>query len=224
MSVHTGRKSAGGLTALLCAGLFFVSMIVNSCAHQEPPQGPPPPPPNKTFRPVPDDSKLSETQLKEASIRYGGSMNAVVEPPNLDRASMQQPESNDPAMPDQPSLVLGPISSENISGQTGGMDAGQAIRETITGVLTQNGSVIVVDAPEERYKNDSPRPDLAARGIRYVVKGVLSFNQESGQNTVFLRAVHTGTGKIKAVASARHAESDQAALQAATIMLERLEF
>lgn len=215
------------LKAFLCLGTLSMLISFGGCAHQEPASEPPPPPSPplpKAFRQVPDDTQLSDTQLKEASIRYGGSMNAVVEPPNLDRASIQHSESTDPAMPDQPSLVLGPISSESPSGQSDGADAGQTLRETITQVLARDNSVIVVDAPEERYKNDSPRPDLAARGIRYVVKGVLSFSKDSGQNTVFLRAVHTSTGKIKAVASARDPEVIRAASQAATIMLERLEF
>jgi hypothetical protein len=212
------------LTVFLCVGLILFSVSFISCIYSEQPAMPVPPPPRKEFRPVPDDSELSENQLKEASIRYGGSMNAVVEPPNLDQASIEYPESTDPVMPHQPSLVLGPVLSENMSGQSDGKDAGQAIRETITKIFTGDNKVIVVDAPEERYKADSPRPDLAARGIRYVVKGVVSFNQESGQNTVFLRAVRTSTGKIRAVASARHDETNLAASQAAVIILERLGF
>lgn len=210
--------------AVLVWVLLLSMVLLSACVQKKPPLSPAQPPPQKQFRPVPDDSQLSQKQLKEASTRYGGSMNAVVEPPNLDRASVETPGDAEPAMPRQPSLVLGPVWADSLSGKFSHGEASQKIREIITGVFTRGGKVIVVDAPEERYKNDFPRPDLAARGIRYVVKGVVSFNKASGQNTVFLRAVRTSTGKVKAVASARHTEKDQAAHQAAGILMKRLEF
>jgi hypothetical protein len=120
-------------------------------------------------------------------------------------------------------VVLGPVNAEQLE-QAGvdGIDAGQSIRETISQRLTAENSVTLFDAPQERFIDDSPRPDLARRGVRFVVKGVVSSSTVSREITVFLRAVNTASGKVAMVASARDASRNQAAVEAADRLIRKL--
>ena len=206
---------------ILLKSLMFLLIILAGCQSVEPP--PPAEKPSesypKFFQPVGEDSQIPKQKLQETSQRYGGALNSVVAPPNLDQQSLTAPPET--GMPTQLSLVLGPLTNENMGSDN--PNANQSLRETIAHEFTANHDLILVDAPEERYKNDSPRPDLASRGIRYVVKGVVSHSQKSGNTTVFLRAVYTINGKVKAVASGRHQEDNQAAGEAARSLLKKLE-
>ncbi len=210
---------------ILVRSLMLLLILMPGCQFIDNPTPPPPPAEKpvgshpKLFQPVGDDSQIPDAKLRETSLRYGGALNSVVTPPNLDQQSLAAPAEIDGSS--QLSLVLGPLTNENAG--TGDFNASQSLRETIAHEFTANHDLTLVDAPEERYKNDSPRPDLASRGIRYVVKGVVSFSEKSGKTTVFLRAVYTVNGKVKAVASGRHQEARQAAGEAARTLLHKLE-
>jgi len=187
--------------------LAAVLVVITGCAsvEEEPVAGP------KVFVPVSDEGQLPEKVAQDASSRYEGSMDAA---------------SGSSAITGQASglsVVLGPINSENVGASVGtNGDAGQRIREVIAQRITAQSGITLVDAPEERFADDSPRPDLARKGIKLVVKGVASYNEKAGQTTVFLRAVKTSTGKVSAVASGRAVSADEAAGQAATRLVEKL--
>lgn len=120
-------------------------------------------------------------------------------------------------------VVLGPINAERLEKANQGVsDAGQSIREMISQKLTSNSEVTLYDAPKERFINDSPRPDLARKGVRFVIKGVVSSSTVSDDITVFLRAVNTATGKVAMVASARNTSIDQAVDDSAARLLKKL--
>ena len=211
------------------SGLRFIFIVcllsvVCGCQTYEPPPPPPPPqisePPAKVFQPVAEDSQLPEEKLKAASERYDGALNS----PSMSPGSAVQSKSEPISHYNQNGrlvLVLGPVVNENSTSQKS--NVGQSLREAIAHELTSTRDIQLIDAPEERYKNDSPRPDLARRGIRYVVKGVASFSPKSGQTTVFLRAVNTGNGEVEAVASGRNAEENRAAGDAARRLKKKLE-
>ncbi len=211
-----------GLQYLILIPLTF---FFGACQLYEPPPPPPPTqvlePPAKVFEPATEDSQLPETKLKAASQRYGGALDAGGGPaPGLagQTSRVQAPPAGQDG---RRSLVLGPVVNEN--GGSGNMNAGQSLREAIARELTTTRDIQLIDAPEERYKNDSPRPDLARRGIRYVIKGVANLSPKSGQTTVFLRAVNTGSGEVEAVASGRRSDPNQAAADAARGLLKKLE-
>ena len=79
-----------------------------------------------------------------------------------------------------------------------------------------------MDAPLERLVDDSPRPDLARRGIRYVVKGTVHYEEDSEQVKVFLRAVETQTGNVAAAAAGAAPQVDAAAEQATERLVRNL--
>jgi TolB-like protein len=205
--------------------LFCLAGLIACQTYETLPPPPPPPaiqePPAKVFSPVKEDSQIPEDRLKEASRRYDGAL-TTSSPTPASQPEARVPVPASPAAGDnRHSLVLGPIVCEN--SPAGNRNAGQGLREAIARELTSNRDIQLIDAPEERYKNDSPRPDLARRGIRYVVKGVASFSQKSGKTTVFLRAVNTSSGEVAAVASGRHTDPNQAAGDAARGLMQKLE-
>ncbi len=120
-------------------------------------------------------------------------------------------------------MILGPVNAQRvINEEEVSSDAGQSIREVISQVLTSSSDITLFDAPEERLVDDSPRPDLARKGVKFVIKGVASTSRDSGETTVFLRAVNTMTGKVAMVASARDKSRNQAAEQTARNLLQKI--
>jgi hypothetical protein len=160
--------------------------------------------------------------VQQASDEHGGSMvSASAKPSAAGGAVMPGPTL--PAAGKSVTLVLGPVDAERLEGtQAGSKDAGQGIREVISQRLTASGRITLFDAPEERFIDDSPRPDLARRGVQYVVKGIASFNADSSEVTVFLRAVETMSGKVVMVASARDRSRDSAAAEASDRLLNKM--
>jgi len=158
-----------------------------------------------------DQGQIPAETLRDASARYEGSMDPGT-------------EASSPGGAKIINLVLGPVNLENFeTPPPPAVDAGQRIREVIAQKITAREGFSLLDAPKERFINDSPRPGLARRGIQFVIKGVASFNQGSGKTTVFLRLVNTRTGKVALVASGRNEKSDAAASQAAERLLQKME-
>lgn len=159
--------------------------------------------------------------VQQASDEHGGSMVSASAKPSATGGAVMP----GPTLPAGKSvtLVLGPVDAERLEGtQAGSKDAGQGIREIISQRLTASGRITLLDAPEERFIDDSPRPDLARKGIQYVVKGIASFNTDSSEVTVFLRAVETMSGKVVMVASARDRSRDSAAAEASDRLLNKM--
>jgi len=232
--------------------LFFLSVlsvfgILFGCGPTKP-QGSQPT--GKVFEPAEEPGQIPYPILESASNRYGGAMqdrasaSAAQTPAAQGRSGMQamtvtksepmqasSQSSTDasqttgqltkaPAMK-MMSVVLGPVSSDDAQKASG--DAGQRIREVISQELSSMDGLTLIDAPEERYKNDSPRPDLAAKGIRFVIKGTSSYNPESENTTVFLRIVATQSGKVSGVASGRGPTQDEAAKETTQRLIRKLE-
>lgn len=158
-----------------------------------------------------DPGQIPVEVLREVSTRYEGSMDLGTEAQSTGGGKTIN-------------VILGPVNLENFETPPPppAVDAGQRIREVIAQKITARQGIGLVDAPKERFINDSPRPDLARRGIKYVVKGVASFNEGSGKTTVFLRLVNTSTGKVVMVASGRSKNQDEAASMAAEHLLNKL--
>jgi hypothetical protein len=159
--------------------------------------------------------------VQQASNEHGGSMvTASAQPAAAGGAGVP---GSSMAVGKGVTLVLGPIDAERLQDSQGGSgDAGKSIREIISQRLIASGGITLLDAPEERFINDSPRPDLARKGIQYVVKGIASFNAGSSEVTVFLRAVETMSGKVAMVASARNQSRDAAAFAASDRLLNKM--
>lgn len=161
--------------------------------------------------PTQGGGQLPEQVVREASARYGGSME-----PDIKTSSTQEKST-------RLSVALGTISSQR--SRDGGQfsrDVEKRIRDVIARRISLHKNITMLDSPGERLFNDSTRPDLARRGIKLVIKGVASYNKSSGETTVFLRGVETATGKISIAASGRAGSPDLAAAQAANRLLEKL--
>ncbi|WP_022668974.1 hypothetical protein [Desulfospira joergensenii] len=161
--------------------------------------------------------QIPEKIAVQASESHGGSMIASKVANGGDKTEPQT------MGPEGITMILGPINAERLVNNKGvSVDAGQSIRETISQKLTGSKEISLFDAPEERFIDDSPRPDLSRRGVKFVVKGVASTGSDSNETTVFLRAVDTMTGKVAMVASARHESQNQAAEEAAQRLLTKI--
>jgi hypothetical protein len=191
--------------------IYLVCVLtLGACAAQN--ASPPPPP--EVFSPTDEQGgQIPADIVQEASRMHSGSMTGAATPEN---------GATGPG-PGRLSVVLGPINAEQLEEvETGTSDAGQTIRETISQALTMGNSITLFDAPEERFINDSPRPDLARKGVGFVIKGVVSSSTVSKEITVFLRAVDTSSGKVAMVASARHESRNRAAADATERLLQKL--
>jgi hypothetical protein len=202
------RKAMDKITAILLFA-FTCLLLMGGCASENPP----PPIPLEVFTPTADQGgQIPAEVAQKASSAHGGSMTGTAETGALSTAAGGNI-----------SVVLGPINAEQLDNvEDGAPDAGQGLRETISQKLTAANEITLFDAPEERFINDSPRPDLARKGVKFVVKGVVSSSTVSEEITVFLRAVNTSSGKVALVASARHASRSQAAIEAAERLLQKL--
>lgn len=215
--------------SFLVSALFLLMII--GCAKQDLPVKKSEkkgfsPPPVKHFSKAPNTSQIPQEKLKEVFGHPPGynktdtSTNFALFP--KDKVAMENSQASAPGS--KVLAVLGPIIAEGLDFEgTKSSDAGQIIREAIAQELTSKNRMVLIDAPQERFRNDSPRPDLVNKGIAYVIKGVVSCNRANDHITVFLRAVCTSNGKIKAVASSRNRDREDAAAQAARILLQRLE-
>jgi len=193
--------------------LIFLAcmLILGACAAQN--ASPPPPP--EVFTPTDEQGgQIPADIVQQASRKHGGSMTGAAESAS---------PGNGPEGAGRLTVVLGPVNAEQLEKvETGTSDAGQSIRETISQALTAGNAVTLFDAPEERFINDSPRPDLARKGVGFVIKGVVSSSTVSKEITVFLRAVNTSSGKVAMVASARHESRNRAAADATERLLQKL--
>ena len=172
-----------------------------------------PPPDRVVSEPLPtlpQEGQIPEQTLQDASARYGGSMTSQ----NANTPNTPYGQIN--------GVVLGPIDLQDPAYGPNSTDAGNRIRSVVAQTLAQDPEMSLVDAPKERFLNDSPRPDLWNKGVVMVVKGTMSFNKASHTATVFLRAVNTQSGKVMAVGSGRSADPDKAATQAAGRLLNKL--
>jgi hypothetical protein len=148
------------------------------------------------------EGQIPAKVLEDASQRYSGAMKADEIAPETAAQGIQ--------------IIIGPIQFERMTdeGPTSA-DAGQEVREILTQEMTRNQRITLVDAPEERLIDDAPRPDLANRGIQYVLKGTASASRASGKISVFLRMVATSSGEVAYVASGQSMQVNEAVMQAA---------
>ncbi|RLB70595.1 MAG: hypothetical protein DRH03_06930, partial [Deltaproteobacteria bacterium] len=123
---------------ILVRSLMLLLILMPGCQFIDNPTPPPPPAEKpvgshpKLFQPVGDDSQIPDAKLRETSLRYGGALNSVVTPPNLDQQSLAAPAEIDGS--NQLSLVLGPLTNENAG--AGDSNARQSLRETIAHEFT----------------------------------------------------------------------------------------
>jgi hypothetical protein len=199
------------MTAILVLGLACL-LLTAGCASRKPIS----PGPAEVFSPTTDQGgQIPAEVVAQAAGDHGGSMTALAGP-------AEEGERTSPARAGI-TVVLGPINAEQLDRvEAGAPDAGQSIREIISQQLTAGKTLTLFDAPEERFIDDSPRPDLARKGVRFVVKGVVSSSTVSQEITVFLRAVDTSSGKVALVASSRNSSRNQAAIDAAERLLQKL--
>lgn len=173
-------------------------------------------PPNPPLVSLPEQGQLPADVLTQAAADHGGSF----------RSSGSAAAARDGARVDAASagivLVVGPVEAESVPpyvDPTRG-DAGQAVRDVIREGVTRSTQLSLQDAPREGRVEDTPRPDLADRGVRYVVKGTVRYPDDGGEVDVFLRAVDTRSGEVAAAASGR-ARGPVAAAEQATARLVR---
>ncbi|MDM8543724.1 hypothetical protein QUF90_21835 [Desulfococcaceae bacterium HSG9] len=146
--------------------------------------------------------------LQEASRRYDGS---------IETGSQEGP--SDQAI----RVIIGPIKLERMT-EKGPIssDSGQQIREIVAQSVNKHPRLTLIDAPKERFIDDSPRPDLAKRSIRYVLKGTASSSQTSGKINILLRMVATKNGEVAYMARGQSQNLDDAAIQAANRMINKI--
>ncbi|MFZ7112980.1 MAG: hypothetical protein ACOWYE_14950 [Desulfatiglandales bacterium] len=163
--------------------------------------------------------QLPVETVQQASDHHGGSM--ISETGHV--ADEGVPLAREESIGRGITVVLGPVNAERLEGGDGASkDAGQRIREVISRRLTASGRITLLDAPEERFIDDSPRPDLARKGVKHVIKGIASCGSDKDEVTVFLRAVDTMTGRVAMVASARSRSRDAAADEATGRLLTKM--
>jgi len=188
----------------LAAALLLALALLPACRKH--------PPPEPRFVDLEQPGQIPEPVLAEAAQEHGG--------------SFQSAEPSGPGAPNDAgtALVLGPVVAEKVPPRLNppSGDAGSAVREVIGAGLAADPGLRLVDAPLERLVDDSPRPDLARRGVRYVVKGTVHYEEDSDQVKVFLRAVETKTGSVAAAASGAAPKVDAAAEQATERLVRNL--
>lgn len=212
MSARGPRYFMVGCVVVVVLGVAAAS----GCGRNKPAPRIAPP----SFPPLEEEGQIPEKVLRDAAARHGGAMAPQLGGVTAQTASGQTAAVGSGGL----AVVLGPIAAETeAEAMRDDADAGSSIREVIAQGLTANREVTLVDAPEERFVDDSPRPDLARQGIRYVVKGVVSRSGSSGQVTVFLRAVETSNGEVAMVASGRSAKVHEAAGEAVGRLLKKLD-
>lgn len=183
-----------------------------------------------------DEAQLSYEAAASASNVHGGSV--VVPRVPKSRSAGQRPGETVVKAPSHSSkaaaeyvagpvdgnkIVLGPVVFEKGGSGTSSVgDAGNRIREIISQRIAKVDGLTLLDSPEDRFNIDSPRPDLARKGVRYVVKGVSSINKDGGVYKVFLRVVDTATGKVSMIVSGKNADPDVAAQQASERLVVKL--
>ncbi len=182
---------------------------------------------------ISDNAEQQGGQLPESIVRQASKIHEGSMIPSQSQTDMQETSVNAAISTSGETIassatsgitmILGPVNAERVVNEEEvSSDAGQSIREIISQILTSGSEISLFDAPEERFIDDSPRPDLARKGVKFVVKGVASTSRSSGETTVFLRAVNTMTGKIAMVASARDTSRNQAAEQAARNLVQKI--
>ncbi len=170
-------------------------------------------PPEPALVPLPERGQLPADVLTQASVDHGGSFRTTGGAPPAAAAG---------SVSTGVVLVVGQVRAESVPPHvdpTGG-DAGQAVRDVIREGVARSTQLSLRDAPREGQVEDTPRPDLADRGVRYVVKGTVRYPEEGGEVDVFLRAVDTRSGEVAAAASGR-AHGPVAAAEQATARLVR---
>ena len=194
------------IIAILLLGMLPI-WACSSCNKKEPH------PMRDALGQLPEDGHLSKDVVEDAAATHDGSFlgpgGARIGTPGADSAS---------------GVIIGPLRAEevppNLDPATG--DAGLALRGVIGERIAAVGSLNLHDAPEERLVDDSPRPDLARKGVRFIVKGTLKFSKEQGEVLVLLRAVETRSGKIVEFTSARGTVADEVAREAASRLAVKL--
>lgn len=191
---------------LWIVGLFVTLAVGLACAKKAPPH------------PMTDPIGRAEARgqvpadvLAEATATHGGSFDEDTGTAGGDAAP-----GTEYARTDVPKVVLGPVIAEEVPPNVDPVqgDAGAALRSAISQQLGGPG-LVLLDLPEERFTSGSPRPDLARRGVRFVVKGTVRFTQQSSEASVYLQAIETQSGEIRAFASAKNAQAEVAAREAA---------
>lgn len=174
------------------------------------------PPPNPPLVPLPEGGQIPADVLQQASADHGGSFRSSRD------AAPPQARTAAPARKGGIGMVVGPVRAESVPPHvdpTRG-DAGQAVRDVIREGMARSTRIALHEAPREGQIEDAPRPDLADRGVRYVVKGTVRYSEEGGPVDVFLRAVDTRSGEVAAAASGQ-ASGPVAAAEQATARLVR---
>ncbi|MCP5056653.1 MAG: hypothetical protein GY937_07985 [bacterium] len=162
---------------------------------------------------LPEDGQLSKEVVEDAAATHDGSFlgpgGARPGTPGADSAS---------------GVIIGPLRAEEVPPHLDPVsgDAGLGLRGVIGERIAAAGTLNLHDAPGERLIDDSPRPDLARKGVRFIIKGTLKFSKEQGEVLVLLRAVETRSGKIVEFTSARGPVADEAAREAANRLAVKL--
>ncbi len=219
------------IKSLLCLALL---VPLASCIPQQPKTKSRVMPPVEWQRN--DEAQYSYLSVKEASKLHGGSIPVSK---GLNRKAIQTAEGRSREVIQAPSsyvkkpqryvefselkVVLGPVILEKSDSRGSDIsDAGNRIREIISQGIATIENLSLLDSPEDRFNIDSPRPDLARKGVRLVIKGVSSVKQNGGLYKVFLRAVDTASGKVSIIVSGSHKDPDIAAEQASKRLVKKL--
>lgn len=195
----------------ILAMLLLAALPIWACASCEEP--PPPHPMRDALGGLPEDGQLSKEVVEEAAAAHDGSFlgpgGARPGTPGADAAN---------------GVIVGPLRAEEVPPHLNPAsgDAGFALRGVIGERIAAADGLSLHDAPQERLVDDSPRPDLARKGVRFIVKGTVKFSKEQGEVLVLLRAVETRSGKVVEFTSARGSEPGATARDAASRLAAKL--
>lgn len=191
--------------------LTLICGLAFGCAGCQDP--PPPHPMTQPLGQLPEQGQLPKEVVEEAAATHAGSFtgDGGVRPGAAPSSANQ-------------GVVLGPVRAEkvppHVSPEAG--DAGIGLRAVIEERIAAGGTLTLHDAPSERLIDDAPRPDLARKGVRFVIKGTLRLGKDTGEALVLLRAIDTGNGNVVEFTSARAGEPAAAARDAADRLVSKL--
>lgn len=199
------------MKARILATLLLAALPIWACASCKEP--PPPHPMRDALGSLPEDGQLPKEVVEQAAATHDGSfLGPGGARPGTPGAAMAN------------GVIIGPLRAEevppNLNPASG--DAGLALRGVIGERIAAATELSLHDAPEERLIDDSPRPDLARKGVRFVVKGTVKFTKEKSEVLVLLRAVETRSGKVVEFTSARGTEPSATAREAASRLAAKL--
>lgn len=171
-----------------------------------------------------DENLIPDKVVRDASTRYGGTSSLQKESSRPAPQIKQQTRSTAsvPALkrpPKGPPVAL----LEKLALEGVPIKDSATLSEKLVGALKTQDVVQVQHSLDEASDKSGARPDLASKGVTYLIKGQARISEKPREVKVFLHAIDTQSGKIIAFVSGKSRELESAAEHAGKRMAKKLE-